>query len=62
MNLYQVSARKYRPNDFEDVVGQNHVTESLQNSINLSTISHAYIFCGPRGVEKHHVLEFLLKN
>ena len=52
MNLYQVSARKYRPNDFEDVVGQNHVTESLQNSINLSTISHAYIFCGPRGVGK----------
>ncbi|OUV53982.1 MAG: DNA polymerase III, subunit gamma and tau [Flavobacteriales bacterium TMED113] len=52
MNLYQVSARKYRPNNFDDVVGQNHVTESLQNSINSKTVSHAYIFCGPRGVGK----------
>ena len=52
MNPYLVSARKYRPENFEDVVGQNHITESLQNSIKSNTVSHAYIFCGPRGVGK----------
>ena len=52
MNPYLVSARKYRPENFEDVVGQSHITESLQNSIKSNTVSHAYIFCGPRGVGK----------
>jgi len=52
MNSYLVSARKYRPEKFEDVIGQGHITESLKNAIKLNTISHAYIFCGPRGVGK----------
>ena len=52
MSSYLVSARKYRPEKFEDVVGQSHITESLKNAIKLNTISHAYIFCGPRGVGK----------
>ena len=44
--------RKYRPQTFSDVSGQNHVKITLQNEISLSKISHAYLFCGPRGVGK----------
>ena len=39
MSSYLVSARKYRPEKFEDVIGQNHITESLKNAIKLNTIS-----------------------
>ena len=52
MSEYLVSARKYRPKNFEDVVGQSHVTKTLINAISNNQISHAYIFCGPRGVGK----------
>ena len=52
MKEYQVSARKYRPSKFEDVVGQNHITNTLSNAINNNQIAHAYLFCGPRGVGK----------
>ena len=52
MPEYLVSARKYRPKNFEDVVGQSHVTKTLINAISNNQISHAYIFCGPRGVGK----------
>tara|TARA_B100000963_G_scaffold47652_1_gene35945 strand:+ start:831 stop:2588 length:1758 start_codon:yes stop_codon:yes gene_type:complete len=52
MPEYLVSARKYRPKNFEDVVGQSHVTKTLVNAISNNQISHAYIFCGPRGVGK----------
>jgi len=52
MSEYLVSARKYRPATFEDVVGQDHVTKTLQNAIVKNQIAHAYLFCGPRGVGK----------
>jgi DNA polymerase-3 subunit gamma/tau len=49
---YQVIARKYRPQRFRDVVGQEHVTQTLENAIRQKRIAHAYIFCGPRGTGK----------
>jgi DNA polymerase-3 subunit gamma/tau len=49
---YQVIARKYRPQRFADVVGQEHVTQTLANAIASGRIAHAYIFCGPRGTGK----------
>lgn len=49
---YQVIARKWRPQNFEDVVFQEHVSRTLQNSIQNQRISHAYLFSGPRGVGK----------
>lgn len=41
--------RKYRPKSFDDVIGQDHIVKTLVNQINSNTISHAYLFCGPRG-------------
>ena len=49
---YQVIARKYRPQRFADVVGQEHVTTTLANAIAAHRIAHAYLFCGPRGTGK----------
>src|SRR3954465_1473396 len=49
---YQVIARKYRPQRFADVVGQEHVTRTLANAIQQNRIAHAYLFCGPRGTGK----------
>ncbi|HAV63965.1 MAG TPA: DNA polymerase III subunit gamma/tau, partial [Verrucomicrobiales bacterium] len=49
---YQVLARKYRPQRFEDVVGQEHVTRTLANAIKADRIAHAYLFTGPRGTGK----------
>ena len=49
---YQVIARKYRPQRFEDVVGQEHVSTTLVNAIRAGRIAHAYLFCGPRGTGK----------
>lgn len=49
---YQVLARKYRPQRFEDVVGQEHVTQTLANAIKSERIAHAYLFTGPRGTGK----------
>ncbi len=49
---YQVIARKYRPQRFEDVVGQDHVTRTLSHAIEMNRIAHAYLFCGPRGTGK----------
>lgn len=49
---YQVLARKWRPKRFEDVVGQQHVTRSLQNSLKSGKLAHAYLFTGTRGVGK----------
>ena len=49
---YQVIARKYRPQRFEDVVGQKHVTRTLAQAIQKNRIAHAYLFCGPRGTGK----------
>ena len=52
MSDYIVSARKYRPQTFETVVGQGTLTQTLQNSIRQGHLAHAYLFCGPRGVGK----------
>ena len=52
MENYIVSARKYRPQTFESVVGQQALTQTLQNAIRSHHLAHAYLFCGPRGVGK----------
>src|ERR1700760_662883 len=49
---YQVIARKYRPQRFSDVVGQEHVTDTLSHAIEQKRLAHAYLFCGPRGTGK----------
>ena len=49
---YKVSALKYRPNEFSKVIGQNHVTDTLKNSIKENKIPSAILFCGPKGVGK----------
>ena len=52
MSDFIVSARKYRPATFQSVVGQKHITSTLQNAIERGQLAHAYLFCGPRGVGK----------
>lgn len=52
MDNYIVSARKYRPSTFKDVVGQKALTTTLKNAIQNQKLAHAYLFCGPRGVGK----------
>lgn len=52
MERFLVSARKYRPSRFEDVVGQEGVTLTLRNAIKSDKVGHAFLFCGPRGVGK----------
>lgn len=49
---YLVSARKYRPQTFDTVIGQEHITTTLKNAIRQGKLAHAYLFCGPRGVGK----------
>jgi DNA polymerase-3 subunit gamma/tau len=51
-NAYQVIARKWRPQTFDDVVGQDHVVRTLRNAIGRNRIAHAYLFVGPRGTGK----------
>lgn len=52
MSNFIVSARKYRPRGFEEVVGQDHITTTLQNAIDNQQLAQALLFCGPRGVGK----------
>ncbi len=58
---YQVSARKYRPGTFDDVVGQSHVVQTLMNAVDTKRIAHAYLFSGTRGVGKTTVARILAK-
>ncbi len=58
---YLVTARKWRPTKFSEVVGQEHVTATLLNSLKLGRVAHAYIFAGPRGVGKTTVARILAK-
>ncbi|NMM49543.1 DNA polymerase III subunit gamma/tau [Marinigracilibium pacificum] len=52
MENFVVSARKYRPKGFDEVVGQSHITTTLQNAIDKNQLAQALLFCGPRGVGK----------
>jgi len=58
---YQVLARKWRPQVFEDVVGQGHITRTLQNAITSGRLAHAFLFSGPRGVGKTTTARILAK-
>ena len=58
---YQVTARKWRPMVFEDVVGQSHVTETLKNAIATNRVAHAFIFSGSRGCGKTTTARILAK-
>ena len=58
---YEVIARKFRPQLFEEVVGQNPIVQTLKNAIELDRIGHAYLFCGPRGVGKTTTARLLAK-
>ena len=58
---YQVIARKYRPQRFQDVVGQEHVTQTLTHAIEQKRIAHAYLFCGLRGTGKTTIARIFAK-
>ncbi len=61
MGNFVVSARKYRPNRFVDVVGQEHVSQTLKNALQNDHLAHAFLFCGPRGVGKTTCARILAK-
>ena len=61
MSNYQVTARKWRPLDFNQVMGQEHVTQTLINAIKFSRIGQSYLFSGPRGVGKTTLARILAK-
>ena len=50
---YKVSALKWRPNSFDEVIGQQHITKALKNAIQFNRISHAFTFSGPRGTRRN---------
>lgn len=62
MGSYIVSARKYRPESFDTVVGQQHITETLVNEITNDRLAQAFLFCGPRGVGKTTCARILAKE
>lgn len=62
MDQFIVSARKYRPQTFDTVVGQVHITTTLKNAIRQRQLAHAFLFCGPRGVGKTTCARILAKT
>jgi len=62
MDKFIVSARKYRPQTFDTVVGQSHITTTLKNAIKHQQLAHAFLFCGPRGVGKTTCARILAKT
>ena len=61
MSKFVVSARKYRPAAFDEVVGQMHVAKTLKNALQTEQLAHAFLFCGPRGVGKTTCARILAK-
>ena len=62
MGQFIVSARKYRPNSFETLIGQENIARTLKNSILRNQLAHAYLFCGPRGVGKTSAARIFAKT
>lgn len=62
MTQYIVSARKYRPDTFESLIGQDNIAQTLKNSIVRGQLAHAYLFCGPRGVGKTSTARIFAKT
>lgn len=62
MEQYIVSARKYRPDSFESLIGQDNIAKTLKNSILRGQLAHAYLFCGPRGVGKTSTARIFAKT
>jgi len=62
MGQFIVSARKYRPNNFESLIGQENIARTLRNSILRKQLAHAYLFCGPRGVGKTSAARIFAKT
>jgi DNA polymerase-3 subunit gamma/tau len=62
MSQYIVSARKYRPDSFETLIGQDNIVQTLKNSIIRGQLAHAYLFCGPRGVGKTSAARIFAKT
>lgn len=62
MEKFIVSARKYRPQTFDTVIGQSHITTTLKNAIKNEQLAHAFLFCGPRGVGKTTCARILAKT
>lgn len=62
MEKFIVSARKYRPQTFSTVIGQDHITTTLKNAIKNNQLAHAFLFCGPRGVGKTTCARILAKT
>jgi DNA polymerase-3 subunit gamma/tau len=58
---HKVFYRKYRPKNFNDVVGQPHIIKTLTNAIKYQRINHAYIFCGPKGIGKTSIAKIFAK-
>ena len=59
---YLPFARKYRPQTFDEIIGQEHVATTLKNAINMDTVAHAYLFAGPRGVGKTSTARILARS
>ena len=59
---YQVLARKYRSQTFDEVVGQNHVAQTLKRAIASGRVAHAFLFCGTRGTGKTSMARILAKS
>ena len=61
MSKFVVSARKYRPTTFDEVIGQDHVAKTLKNALQTDHLAHAFLFTGPRGVGKTTCARILAK-